>query len=121
MKKATLDLDKHSKKSMHKSFVLQGMYYGVCTVTIILCLIYPHVQTQKLRDFFLFSLLCLVAGISLGGIPIAISNFLISLFALPTERGKKRTLWILWTVLAPILGFVLFWCSCGLFVVTTGI
>ena len=121
MKKAKLNLDKNSSKLMRRDILLQGIYYGLCIVMIVLSLTYPHVQSEKLKEFFLFLMLNLCLGITLGGIPLVIYHFFISLCALPTEHGKKRTLWILWTILSPILGFVLFWCSCGLFAVTTGI
>lgn len=120
MKKGKLNLDKHSRKSMRHVLVSQGIFFGACLVNIVLCLIFPSIENGDIIEHVLFLSVLLLGGTALAGIPMTISNFFISLAALPTERGKKRTLWILWMVLAPILGFVLFLCSGGLFVVATG-
>ena len=121
MKKGKLNLDKHSKKRMKTSFILQGIYCGLCLVAILLCLIENLISHTALGDFILFKALPLMTvGLLLGNAPVIIANLLLCLFGFPMERGKKSILWILWTILSPLFDIVFYFAVVGVFVLTTG-
>ena len=98
------DPDKYSPKLMRASLILQSVYCGLCLLGILLLVISTIAHDTEFGRFILFKVFDKVIGcLILGMLPVILINFGISILALPSKPGEKRTRWSLWIVLSPLL------------------
>ena len=104
------------------SFVLQTVYSVICLFEVIVCLIYRSTYDTKLGEILasvaLFNILPIAAIVI--ALPTSLVLNIIKTVSCYKEKSTWRNLWLIWTIISPILYFFLFAFAAYIFVVTTG-
>ena len=106
---------------------VQGVYAAVCLLEVIFCIIYDLNRYAPLGDLCLLAMGFLVYAWIFMVLPTLSSIVLNVVVCLPLgsvwnagDTRKRRMLWIIWTMLSPVLGTLLTFAFWGAFVGTTG-
>ena len=109
------------------ALTVQGVYAAVCLLEVIFCIVYDLNRYAPLGDWCFLAMIFLLYAWMLMVIPTLGSIVLNLVACLPLgsvrnagDTRTKRVLWIVWTVLAPVLDVLLFVVLASVFVGTTG-
>ena len=109
------------------ALTVQGVYAAVCLLEVIFCIVYDLNRYAPLGDLCFLAMGFLVYAWIFMVLPTLGSIVLNVVVCLPLgstwntgETRKRRVLWIIWTVLSPVLGTLLTFAFWGVFVGTTG-